>query len=205
MTSLIAPSWLPPRWLRLWAAGTLAALFALLALGAVVTSFRVGMADPVWPTEPWRLLLIDWQEPSRGFLIEHTHRLAGFVVGAAVAVLALGLWWTEPRPGFRSAGLAALAGLLAAFGQLHGTLIRQQRLSAEAGTVLSPDWLTAAGPTLAMLAVVAAVTLAALPGNAPGRGLRALAVVLLVAVMVQGLLGGLRVYLNALVGSDLAA
>src|SRR5439155_19505744 len=35
-------------------------------------------------------------------------------------------------------------------------------------------------------------------------GPRALSVVLLVAVMAQGMLGGLRVYLNALFGSDLA-
>ena len=29
-------------------------------------------------------------------MIEHTHRVAGFVVGAAVALLAILLWLTEP-------------------------------------------------------------------------------------------------------------
>src|SRR3954468_15791820 len=81
-----------PRWLYRGAIATLALLFALLALGAVVTSFRVGMADPVWPTRPWHLLLISWDEPQPGFLIEHTHRLAGFVVGGAVSILTLLLW-----------------------------------------------------------------------------------------------------------------
>src|SRR5437763_10444032 len=107
-----------PRWLHRWAVGTLALLFALLTLGAVVTSFKVGMADPVWPTRPWHLALIDWQEASRGFLIEHAHRLAGFVVGGAVSVLALALWLTEPRPALRWGGVAALVALIAAFGQL---------------------------------------------------------------------------------------
>src|SRR5205823_14529031 len=54
------------------------------------------------------------------------------------------------------------------------------------------------------LMILAAFTLAAMRLGSPGRGLRALALVLLVAVMAQGLLGGLRVYLNALFGTDLA-
>ncbi|HTK78615.1 MAG TPA: hypothetical protein VL371_25375, partial [Gemmataceae bacterium] len=206
----------PPPWLRHWAAATVALLFALLLLGAVVTSFRVGMADPIWPTRPWHLAVIDWLEQSRGFLIEHTHRVAGFAVGGAVTILALGLWLTERRPLLKWGGAAALVALLAAFGQLHGTLIKQQRLFNAALDIAppaaphvsavppTPDWLLAAGPTTAALLIVAAITLAAMRLGTPGRGLRALAVVLLVAVMIQGLLGGLRVYLNALFGTDLA-
>src|SRR5437764_13359554 len=112
-----------PRWLHRWAILTLALLFALLALGAFVTSFKVGMADPVWPTRPWHLALIDWQEEGRGFLIEHTHRLAGFVFGAVASILALALWLTEPRPQLRWGVFLTLVALLLAFGQLHGTLI----------------------------------------------------------------------------------
>src|SRR4051794_26184745 len=150
--------WSAPRWLRRWAAGTLVLLFALLALGSVVTSFRVGMADPVWPTRPWHLFTIAWDEPKPGFVIEHVHRLAGFLVGAVVAVLALWLWLTEPKKALRTAGALALVALLAAFGQLHGSLIKQQRLSAAAGELLTPDWATALGPTLVALAVVAVLT-----------------------------------------------
>jgi heme a synthase len=214
MTLFETHPWSAPRWLRRWAVATVALLFALLALGAVVTSFRVGMADPVWPTRPWHLFTISWEEPRAGFLVEHLHRLAGFVVGGAVTVLAVGLWLTERKPALRWGGAAALTALLAAFGQLHGTLIKHQRLYNEAQAQVSPptpvaptspDWAVAIGPTLAALAVVAAVALAALRRGSPGRGVRVLGVVLLVAVMAQGMLGGLRVYLNALFGTDLAA
>jgi cytochrome c oxidase assembly protein subunit 15 len=125
---------LVPRALHWWAVLTVAATVCLLALGAVVTTFRVGMADPVWPTYPWHLLLISYDEPSAGFLIEHTHRLAGYVVGCCVIVLAVWL------------AVAARA-----------------------------DWLKRIGW------------------------------VALVCVILQGVLGGFRVRLNALVGTDLAA
>jgi heme A synthase len=183
---------------------TLALLFALLTLGAIVTSFKVGMADPVWPTRPWHLALIDWQEESRGYLIEHTHRLAGFVVGGAVAILALALWLTEPRPKLRWGGLLALVALLLAFGQLHGTLITLQKVFQRTGELTTPDWTITLVPTLIALALVAVLTAwAAFPGTC-GSGVRLLGVLLLVGVMAQGILGGLRVYLNALVGPELA-
>src|SRR5262245_3429459 len=126
MTIADVTTWSAPRWLARWAAFTVALIFALLALGAVVTSFRVGMADPIWPTRPWHLAVIDWTEQSRGYLIEHTHRLVGFIVGAAVTILALGLWLTERRPALKWGGATAIVVLLAAYGQMHGTLIKQQ-------------------------------------------------------------------------------
>src|SRR5438067_9913424 len=95
-----------------WAVLTVLATVALLALGAVVTTFRVGMADPVWPTYPWHLLLISYDEPSAGFLIEHTHRLAGYIVGCCVIVLAVVLAWSEPRPWVRRLGWLALLGVI---------------------------------------------------------------------------------------------
>jgi heme A synthase len=173
-------------------------LFALLTVGAIVTSFRVGMADPVWPTRPWHLLTISWEEPSAGYLIEHTHRFAGFVAGAAVALLTLLIWLSEPRPALRWAGVAALVVLLAAFGQLHGTLLGHQKLLRETGDLTSPDWPLVLGPTLAAFGVLL------LLAHWAGRT-RLLGTILLTAVMAQGLLGGLRVYFNALGGTDLAA
>ena len=127
-SSLITPH---SPWLHRWAVLTACATFILLLLGAVVTTFRVGMADPIWPTYPWHLLLVSWEEPRPGFLVEHSHRLAGYIVGCCVIVLAVGLWrndrrltyasgWgaTDTNPkrkrglGFRWLGVAALLGVI---------------------------------------------------------------------------------------------
>src|SRR4051812_2977230 len=204
MTDAQAISRFPsPLLLRRAAAGTLALLFVLLALGTTVTSFRVGMADPVWPTRPWHLLTTSWEEPSPGYLIEHTHRLAGFATGVAVALLTCLVWLTERRPLPRWSGLVAIVAFVGLFiGHLHGSLHVHQRVLKETGELTQPDWLMAAGPTLAALAVT--LGFAAWSMTATGGGRRLLAILLLAAIMVQGVLGGLRVYFNALVGPDLA-
>jgi heme A synthase len=113
------PVW-APRWLYRWAVATVVATAVLLLIGAVVTTFRVGMADPIWPTAPWHLLLISWDEPKTGFLIEHTHRAVGYLVGCFVIVLALGLWLERTPRWLKALGAAALGcvivqGLLGGF------------------------------------------------------------------------------------------
>jgi heme A synthase len=98
-----------PRWLHRWAVLTVCATLPLLLLGAEVTTKQVGMVDPVGFREPWHLLrVLDRAMMEAGFLIEHSHRLVGFVVGTCVIVLAAGLW---ARGGLRWLGLAALAAI----------------------------------------------------------------------------------------------
>jgi cytochrome c oxidase assembly protein subunit 15 len=123
----------PSRWVHRWAVLTVGATVVLLGLGSIVTTFRVGMADPIWPTYPWHLLLISWEEPSPGFLIEHTHRLAGYIVGCCVIVLALSLWWGETRRWLRWLGMVALLGVIAQ-GLLGGFRVK---LNALVGTDLA--------------------------------------------------------------------
>lgn len=188
-----------PRWLHVLAVATAAVTLVLLVLGGLVTTFRVGMADPVWPTEPWYLFFIDWREPSRGFLIEHTHRLAGFTVGGLVGLLALGLWYTDPRSAARWAGLLGLVVLIGMFNQFHRAMMAQR----DAATITVP--VGAVGGMAGSLVLVLAPGIAGMMGRTRGSGLRLLGVVGLVAVMIQGLLGGFRVRLNELVGTDLAA
>jgi hypothetical protein len=158
------------------------------------------MADPIWPTEPWYLLMIDWQEPSRGYLIEHTHRIAAFTVGGMVAVLALGLWCTDPNRSTRWLGLGALVLLLAGFGQFHGGLIAQRNVAP------SEVRLPVGGTAVTLLGLVGVLALASigLALRTPVSLPRFLGVVALVGVMIQGLFGGFRVLLNELVGADLA-
>src|SRR6516162_1994804 len=163
-----------PRWLHRWAVLTVCATFVLLLLGAVVTTFRVGMADPVWPTYPWHLLLISWDEPSPGFLIEHGHRLADYLLGLCTIVLAGLLWKFEPRRWVRWLGTAALAGVIVQ-GLLGGFRVL---LNALVGTDLALVHGCFGQLVFALLVSVALVTSRGWAGagdeprEAPGRRLR---------------------------------
>lgn len=186
-----------PGWLRACAVATTLATFALIGLGSIVTTFRVGMADPIWPTTPWYLLFIDWTEPSRGFLIEHAHRFVAFGVGGLVSLYALLAWWREPQATLRWIGLAALVVVLTAFGMLHRDLIKQ---------VDQPQVVWPLGSIItALVAYIVALGCGVAGLRSAGGAVRLGVVVALGAVMIQGLLGGLRVRFNELVGTDLAA
>ena len=103
MTDTESTSRPAPRWLHAWAVLTTAATFVLLLLGQLVTSYRAGMADPVWPTEPWYVFHTATEsEKARfkeefAFFIEHSHRIAGWTVGGLVTVLAIGHPRAEAR------------------------------------------------------------------------------------------------------------
>jgi heme A synthase len=101
-----------PRWLHAWAVLTVCATLPLLFLGAEVTSKQVGMVDSVGFREPWHLFVV-WERAVHelGYLIEHSHRLVGFLVGTCIIVLAVALWRHEPRRWVRWLGLGALVGV----------------------------------------------------------------------------------------------
>ncbi len=107
------------RWPHLWAVLTVCAALPLLFLGAEVTTKGYQLADPKGFRWPWEIIPILWEnvwshfengEPLRLDLItEHTHRLAGFLVGIFAIALAVSLWRRPKRPGLRWLGTAALA------------------------------------------------------------------------------------------------
>jgi cytochrome c oxidase assembly protein subunit 15 len=102
----------PCRWLHYWSVLTVCATFVLLGLGSIVTNMQAGMADKVWPTAPTAMLgFSPEQYRDRLFVIEHSHRLAGYIVGVCAIVLAAGLWLREPRRWVRWVGTAALVGV----------------------------------------------------------------------------------------------
>src|SRR6266404_7801588 len=107
-----------PRFLRGWTLATCAMTLALVVIGSLVTTYRVGMADKLWPTAPWHLLLIEWTEPNAGFLIEHTHRILGYIAGTLILVQTLWLWFTAPTALKRWG--ACLAAALVASGVAGG-------------------------------------------------------------------------------------
>jgi heme a synthase len=104
---------LPHRLLHGWAVLTVIAAGCAMAVGSVVTTFKYGMTDRVWPTTPWHLFIIDWTEPSTGYLIEHTHRLAAYSAGFCFTVFAVAVFFVRTGRNLVWLGMAALAGVIA--------------------------------------------------------------------------------------------
>ncbi|QEL15375.1 COX15/CtaA family protein [Limnoglobus roseus] len=217
-----------PRWVRIAAVLTVVLTVVLLTLGGFVTTFRVGMADPVWPTEPLFLLGQDWQQLEFGFLIEHSHRLLGFMTGAAAIVFALGAWLGEPDRKLRLVGLVTIVGLVGGYNEFYKGMKHvwtevqekareqqhldpkqpdyEQRVNQSESLKQITKWPVAQGAgTAAFAFAVLLFGAAAAAKRTPGGAVRLMASVSLVFVMVQGLLGGFRVFLNALAGTNLAA
>ncbi len=228
MNHAMTPSRPTSRPVRLAAIATVLLCVVLLAVGGFVTTFRVGMADPVWPTEPLFLLGQDWQQLEFGFLIEHSHRLIGFATGAAAILFALGSWFGERDRKLRLAGIIAVVGLVAGYYEFYKGMRRvwievQEKAKDQrhfdpkgerfAEQLVEADllkqvtkWPVPQALGAAMFAVgVLFFGAAAASKRTPGGWVRGLANVGLVCVMAQGLLGGFRVFLNAIAGTNLAA
>src|SRR5690349_10173618 len=75
-----------PHWVALFAA---AVTWPLIFSGGQVTSYRVGMAVPDWPTTfGINMFVYRFWNSSWGVFIEHRHRLLGTALGMATIVLA---------------------------------------------------------------------------------------------------------------------
>jgi cytochrome c oxidase assembly protein subunit 15 len=163
----------------------------LLTLGAVVTTFHVGMADPIWPTYPWHLLLVSWEEPRPGFLIEHSHRLAGYVVGCCIIVLTVGLWRQDRRGWVRGLGTAALLGVIIQ-GLLGGFRVKLNAILGPNLALIHGVFATVVFSLLATLALVTSLSWAQPPRGRPeaARRIRRASVIVTALILLQILLGG---------------
>ncbi len=81
---------------------TVAATFALILFGGLVTNTGAALAVPDWPTTfGYNMFLYPWSQMVGGIFYEHSHRLLGSVVGLLTLALAVALW----RQGGRRRGL----------------------------------------------------------------------------------------------------
>jgi cytochrome c oxidase assembly protein subunit 15 len=175
-----------PRWLHWWSVLTACAALPLVTLGAEVTTKKVGMVDKVGFRAPWHLFGVDWRDYGLGYLIEHGHRLAGFVVGICCIVLAVGLTAFARGRVYRCLGWVALAAVSA-----QGILgIYRVNKHVEAGPVLALIHGCSAQLVFATLVGVAVLTSRAwaVPAARARDGKRA-SVVLAVLVYVQIVFG----------------
>jgi len=194
-----------------WLAVTLVSFtFPLLVLGGLTSSSRAGMADPVWPTEPWYIIVNGqmFQESDRGFILEHTHRFAGWVVGGLATATAIAAWLSGPDKKTRILPLVAVVALLALYGWFHGQMMSAWKEHSKVVAALShgepPPPLAWPWPAIISTALATAGVLLACVRQLfqPDRAkwVRVAATLVLLGVMIQGLLGGLRVFLDKQTG-----
>jgi cytochrome c oxidase assembly protein subunit 15 len=167
----------PRSCLHRFAALTAVATLGLVGVGGLVTSHGAGMAVPDWPnTYGYNMFFFPVSQWVGGIFYEHTHRLAASGVGLLTVILALWLYGQNARPAMRWGGLFLL--LVGA-----GTMVAAPRRWAD-GSVAGLVGLASFGASWVW------------PRCEPSaKWLRWCGVAALLAVVLQGMLGGLRVVL----------
>lgn len=157
--------------LHCWVVATAALTFVLLCSGGLVTSHGVGLAVPDWPNSfGYNMFTFPVSRWVGGIFFEHSHRLIATFVGLFTAILAVWLWVRETSGVERTWGVTGIVAVVLLLG------IREM-----------PVYLT-----LAILAPFAVA--AAMYWHCKTRdGLRWLGLAALSVVVLQGVLGGLRV------------
>ena len=117
------PAYKPgPHWVAV-----VAALFTwpLIFVGGSVTTYRVGMAVPDWPTTfGINMFLYDFWNAPFGVRVEHTHRLYGAAVGLSTLILAVWFLAAEQRRSMKWLGVLAVVTVIVQ-GVLGGTRVTQ--------------------------------------------------------------------------------
>jgi len=179
-------------------------VLSLLTLGTLITTYRVGMVDPIWPTEPWYLLSQNWSEPSAGYFIEHIHRVVGYISGFAILGMILTSFLANRTITSKTISTFCIVGVSFGVALAMASIDRTKALADPIGAVNQLKMRTGLGIALASSLFLMAQSIRAFKNNEQHAGLQFLALLSYLGVISQGLLGGLRVYLHALVGPELA-
>lgn len=179
-------------------------VLSLLTLGTLITTYRVGMVDPIWPTEPWYLLSQNWSEPSAGYFIEHIHRVVGYISGIAIIGMMLTSFLANKTITSKVASAFCIVGVALGVFIAMTSIDRSKALADPIGAVNQMKMRIGLGIALASAAFLLVQSINAFRNNEQHAGLQFLALLSYLGVISQGLLGGLRVYLHALVGPELA-
>ena len=198
----IAPSKTPIIAVSSWISAVL--VLSLLTLGTLITTYRVGMVDPIWPTEPWYLLSQNWSEPSAGYFIEHIHRVVGYISGFAILGMMLTSFLSNKTITSKVASVFCILGVSLGVAIAMSSIDRTKALADPIGAVNQMKMRIGLGIALASAAFLLIQSINAFRNNQQHAGLQLLALLSYLGVISQGLLGGLRVYLHALVGPELA-
>ncbi|CAN5404101.1 COX15/CtaA family protein [soil metagenome] len=163
------------KWVHRWAILTACVTFVLLCIGGLVTSHEAGMSVPDWPnTYGYNMFLFPISRWVGGIFYEHLHRLIASGVGLLTAVLACWLWVRETKGSVRWQGVIGFVVVLALLG------VRKMPMF----------W------ALASLSIPA-MAYGFYRFSQDPKSFRWLGLVAFAAVILQGILGGLRVVEHA--------
>ena len=173
---------------------TAAATFPLIFMGGLVTTKGAGMSVPDWPNSyGYNMFLFPPNQWVGGILYEHTHRLMATLVGFLSVILVSVAWGPARTPVARWRwGFAALTCLVVA--GVSGSILFVIR----AAQIPAMEQATQRGSHIIVGAIAGAMvcTVAWLSRYREARRwVRWLSVAVLGAVILQGVLGGLRVVL----------
>jgi heme a synthase len=163
--------------LHAFAVLTALATLVLLGVGGLVTSHGVGLAVPDWPTTyGYNMFFFPFSKWVGGIFYEHAHRLAASAVGFLTTILAVWFYGRNAR------GFLRWTGVTLVLLSILGELMAPQRWS---------DALVLGGSGLAALAAGLVW-----PRCEPApKWLKRLGLIAFFGVVLQGVLGGLRVTL----------
>jgi cytochrome c oxidase assembly protein subunit 15 len=169
-------------WLHRFAVLTAGCTLLLIWIGGLVTSHGVGMAVPDWPTTyGYNMFFFPFSKWVGGIFYEHSHRLIAALVGLLTSILAAWIWARETTGKVRWRGLITIIVLVAALGH-RGS---QEAIGGVDALPLHFRMLVIGMPLLVVFGVIQCIQ---------QRGaLRWLAMTAYFAVILQGVLGGLRV------------
>jgi heme a synthase len=179
------------------AIATAVATFPLIFMGGLVTSKQAGMAVPDWPNSyGYNMFLFPpslWLgQQAGGIFYEHAHRLMGTVVGFCSILLVLWAWGPGRNPTARR-WLGRIAVTCAAATSVMAAVLISTRPGGETPTSFW-TWKSHLAVLFASVFLVSGAAWMARTYE-PRRWVRWLAVAVLVAVILQGALGGMRVVL----------
>lgn len=193
-------------------------VFLMIITGGIVTGFEAGLAVPDWPNSyGHNMLLYPLSEMiadlDNGIFYEHAHRLTGMYVGLTVLTLFVMLWWGDKRAWVGIAGTVILLMVIAQ-GILGGLRVTGRLTFSDDPALLSPQ--TGLGIVhgvfgqicfagVVMLAAVMTTRWSKGPEAKPtlsGGTDRILGVFLVIALVIQLIIGALYRHLTAEMGAQ---
>tara|TARA_B100001939_G_C16922133_1_gene609879 strand:- start:264 stop:1529 length:1266 start_codon:yes stop_codon:yes gene_type:complete len=160
-------------WLHRFTVLSVLCTFVLITMGGLVTSREAGLTVPDWPTSfGYNMFLLPFDQwlGKFGIFEEHAHRLMASIVGLLTATVAIWMWARESAGRPRTLAIALVLVTLGLMG------VRTQTMFVVMAAVAS---------VMAVLSIVKII------GNR--SALRWWAALAYSMVIVQGVLGGLRV------------